>query len=935
MAEALSALSHDTPYATSMADATQALRTVSQTTLDRRAVDSQTKLLDYIDLWQSTVTTRIQNDMQQTNALRREVDHYTTKVDALHQAKIRKLTKGQQQEFAPGGSGTEKMDRNEQKLQHAQQVYRKAAREHYWMLDEVVNRSWRDLHPILLQLLQLDTALAKDSSSRNVLDKYETALAAIQRQVQQQQQQHQSGGPWPKQRLQSIATATPQELNPNPSSSSSALRSSAPGRSSTSSSPPSYGGGGPPPPVTTRTPTTSTNRKNPLSSSPQQPRSTSQPRTTRPASPARRQASPPRASSRPARPSSPSRRFWGGNNNNNNRSEPAPPPESRSSSTQRYRPNKSPGRRGSAGFQNNNNNNTGSSNPASPSSKRKPMVSIPWRNNNNNNNNNNTPSVSVTPAASAPTKNSSRPQPTKLFPRHKAAPAAPASPRADRRDMEPRAPRTTGKGGKVAASSPSATHNNSNNNNNDSPWAGADPAKWKFLEQHFAGSFVFEEKGQSEQVMAPIAKGRDKFRADPDKYLYLFYQSNMLEWPTNQQRYTLIHREGSKGHVPTGISPRGPMTILTQYYERLPPFPQHTLPNQYRDAHTDHMTHQRRKLHSPKNKPILPGRGMGVGDTPNLKIIGDVDPSDIHQGTVGDCWLLSGISSLAEFDGAIKHIYRKTTKLEQRPLEGPNQYILSLWDLETWTERDIVVDERLPVTADGTGQLLASRPSEDGELWVCYLEKALAIHCGGWDKVTGGQCTHAWALLTGCKEQYTIRINPATGKFACYGKYNPHERRWARHANCPHEGEQSLWRNAWPEVGGGGGPNVELTQEELFMKMCAWDDVNYIVGAGCSDKSGDAGLVDNHAYSVIECHNDVAGTPIDLIKVRNPWGKGEIEDGEFDDDGPGWDKYPQIKRALNPVVADDGIFWVTKDEFFQFFSTIYLSASNMTEFLED
>jgi len=95
------------------------------------------------------------------------------------------------------------------------------------------------------------------------------------------------------------------------------------------------------------------------------------------------------------------------------------------------------------------------------------------------------------------------------------------------------------------------------------------------------------------------------------------------------------------------------------------------------------------------------------------------------------------------------------------------------------------------------------------------------------------------------------------------------------------------------------------------------------------------GVVDNHAYSVIECINDVAGTDIDLIKVRNPWGKGEIEDGEFDDDGPGWDRYPQIKKALNPVVADDGIFWVTKQEFFQFFQTIYLSASDMTEFLED
>jgi hypothetical protein len=41
-----------------------------------------------------------------------------------------------------------------------------------------------------------------------------------------------------------------------------------------------------------------------------------------------------------------------------------------------------------------------------------------------------------------------------------------------------------------------------------------------------------------------------------------------------------------------------------------------------------------------------------------------------------------------------------------------------------------------------------------------------------------------------------------------------------------------------------------------------------------SDKQKTDGLVDGHAYSLLECVNDVAGTDIDLIKMRNPWGKG-------------------------------------------------------------
>jgi hypothetical protein len=72
-----------------------------------------------------------------------------------------------------------------------------------------------------------------------------------------------------------------------------------------------------------------------------------------------------------------------------------------------------------------------------------------------------------------------------------------------------------------------------------------------------------------------------------------------------------------------------------------------------------------------------------------------------------------------------------------------------------------------------------------------------------------------------------------------------------------------------------------------------------------------------------------------VTPFRSPCCAATSTEGEFDDDGPGWENYPEIKAELNPVVANDGIFWVTKDEFFNFFSTIFLSASDMTAFLED
>jgi len=80
--------------------------------------------------------------------------------------------------------------------------------------------------------------------------------------------------------------------------------------------------------------------------------------------------------------------------------------------------------------------------------------------------------------------------------------------------------------------------------------------------------------------------------------------------------------------------------------------------------------------------------------------------------------------------------------------------------------------------------------------------------------------------------------------------------------------------------------------------------------------------------------NDAAGTGFDLLKMRNPHGQKEIEKGTWADDGPGWERYPQVKAELNPVVADNGIFWVSKREFFTYFHNVFLSASDMTKFLE-
>jgi hypothetical protein len=451
-------------------------------------------------------------------------------------------------------------------------------------------------------------------------------------------------------------------------------------------------------------------------------------------------------------------------------------------------------------------------------------------------------------------------------------------------------------------------------------FSSADPTKWAYPEIEYAGSYSYAVQPILESVSAPIAQGVASLKANPSGYDGLYYQSDMMTWPEDQQRYTLVKRTASGFKVKEQKG--GGFNFVLAKYVVLP-----ELTDFVKDNMTDSMTYNGLAL----GQPVLPGRGYGCADIPTLKIIGDVDPNDVCQGAVGDCWLLSAISAMAEFDGSISKIFRKTTDLAKLPAPTANQYTVTLYDLATWQPVDVVVDERLCQKADNAG-LLGSQPSVDGELWVPYLEKAVAIHCGGWDKIDGGQCTHAWRLLTGCKFQYTFR-DDGEG-FKCYGTLNPNTQQWEECANSPHDGFKGLWPMAWPEAGGGGVLDLKLEAHDFFERMCAWDDNSYLMGCGSkagSDKQNTDGIIDGHAYTILQCIDNAGGTEFDMIKLRNPWGKGEFE-GKWADEGSGWTDNPEVKESCQPVKADDGVFWVDRDEFFLYFKTVYVCAQDMSEF---
>jgi hypothetical protein len=177
-----------------------------------------------------------------------------------------------------------------------------------------------------------------------------------------------------------------------------------------------------------------------------------------------------------------------------------------------------------------------------------------------------------------------------------------------------------------------------------------DPSKWRVYEYKFQGKATSEHMGKLQEVKGKhIKDGIEHFKKNPKTLICMMYQTNMVNFVEPKQKYHYLHRQDTYLYKPRGVTkdPKaGWMTLLMNKYEHLPPFPNDELPMKFRDAYTDDFEFLGRKLHSPDNKPYMPGRGMGIGDFPGLKIIGNVDPSDVHQGTIGDCWLLGAISAV-------------------------------------------------------------------------------------------------------------------------------------------------------------------------------------------------------------------------------------------------------------------------------------------------
>ena len=125
---------------------------------------------------------------------------------------------------------------------------------------------------------------------------------------------------------------------------------------------------------------------------------------------------------------------------------------------------------------------------------------------------------------------------------------------------------------------------------------------------------------------------------------------------------------------------------------------------------------------------------------------GEIEPADIDQGGLGDCWLLAAFAALTMSPGAIQNCfltqeYNLRGLYEVRLYDGRQQKFVTIY-VDDYVPCHVNKDPKTPV------ETLFANP-HDNELWVLLLEKAFAKLIGSYYGLSGG--LEAWALqaLTG------------------------------------------------------------------------------------------------------------------------------------------------------------------------------------------
>lgn len=250
--------------------------------------------------------------------------------------------------------------------------------------------------------------------------------------------------------------------------------------------------------------------------------------------------------------------------------------------------------------------------------------------------------------------------------------------------------------------------------------------------------------------------------------------------------------------------------------------------------------------------PIQWRRASEFMDGPFDIFADGIDPGDIRQGALGNCWFLCAIAALTEFPELVLNLFPEHSKTSNEA----GVYTVRFCKSGIW--RTVRVDDYFPCFPHA-GPIYSR--SHGNELWVLLLEKAYSKLHGSYEAIKSGWAYEAMMDLTGAPYK-SFRLDD-------------------------------------PDV------KKQIDNGELWALLLHFDKQNFIMSAstpgedvytetGKRPGKNGTGLVAGHAYTLISVRSTSRGDRI--LKLRNPWGSMEWT-GDWSDSSPLWTDEMQVRYS--------------------------------------
>uniref|UniRef100_A0A3Q3W3T0 Calpain catalytic domain-containing protein n=1 Tax=Mola mola TaxID=94237 RepID=A0A3Q3W3T0_MOLML len=247
-------------------------------------------------------------------------------------------------------------------------------------------------------------------------------------------------------------------------------------------------------------------------------------------------------------------------------------------------------------------------------------------------------------------------------------------------------------------------------------------------------------------------------------------------------------------------------------------------------------------------------------------IVQGISRFDFGQGILGNCWFLASLGALTfQTD-----IFKQVVPVEQTfDKNYCGLFHFRFWRFGQWV--DVVIDDKLPTV---NGRLIFARAKYQNEFWPALLEKAYAKVCGSYTDMNAGSPAEALMDFTGGVHMHIKLSDPGLDL-------------WNLMARAGHSGS---------------------------LMSCGTHQ-----GETPANNILPNGIVQGHAYTVTGVKELMSqGKPAKLVRLWNPWGKGEWK-GDWSDRSPLWKTVSAEDHEMYLSVYDNGEFWMTLEDFCKFY----------------